>query len=397
MLKSDKHRDSVFIVDDDPGIRQTVADILVVKGYEVAVFERGAPVAVALETHIPKVALIDLKLTDMSGLELVRQIRAVSEDTECIVLTGFASQASAIEAVNLGAFGFLQKPYDVDQVLFMIRRATEKWNARTELARNNKELESRVAARTAELSIKNDQLARQSLELKRSNNELEQFAYVASHDLQAPLRTIQNFSQLFVKNYPFQKEDEALEIINFISQASGDMTRMVEDLLSYARLGQRVTVTESVSLQDQLELALDTLSPELRNQDTQIALTGEFPTVIANKLLVTNIFRNILQNASNYRRENVQLDILINGRSTEDHVVVTIADNGIGIEPENYEQIFWLFKRITGGKEHEGTGIGLASAKKSIELMGGQIWVDSVVGEGSSFHLQFLRPRDGAD
>ncbi len=144
-------KSSILIVDDDPSLRKTLSDILRAKSYMPIAKETGKAALERVKDELPAVALIDLKLEDMSGLEVMKEIKERSPGTECIVLTGYASKESAIEATNLGAYGYLEKPYDMDQLLLMIQRAVEKQKTEEELKKHRKHLEALVKERTTKL------------------------------------------------------------------------------------------------------------------------------------------------------------------------------------------------------------------------------------------------------
>ncbi len=227
-------------------------------------------------------------------------------------------------------------------------------------------------------------LAKAAGELRRSNQELEQFAYIASHDLQEPLRMVIGFLNLLDERYKPQLDATATKYINFAVDGARRMSQLISDLLAYSRvehIGPNIQPIE-------LNKAVDSAMANLRNsiQESGASITHEeLPTVPGNMTQLSQLFQNLLGNAIKFRREGIPPNIQVGCRLKGDHWVIRVKDNGIGIAPEYHDKIFMIFQRLHGRDKYPGTGIGLAICKKIVERHGGSIWIDSKPGEGTTF------------
>lgn len=258
------------------------------------------------------------------------------------------------------------------------RKAAEK-----ALRKAHDELEVRVRERTAELSEKNRQLARQTRELARSNADLEQFAYVASHDLQEPLRMVASYTQLLVKRYQGRIDADADDFMKFIVDGALRMQRLINDLLAFSRLGTRGKALQPTALATVMQRVLANLKASIDETAAQIHV-GALPTVAADATQMELLLQNLVSNAIKFRRAAPPI-IDISAVRNQAEWQITVADQGIGIDPQYAERIFVIFQRLHTAADYPGTGIGLAICKRIVERHGGQIRVDSEPGRGSSF------------
>lgn len=231
------------------------------------------------------------------------------------------------------------------------------------------------------------QLKEYAKKLYISNEELQTFAYVASHDLQEPLRTIAGFSELLAEIYKGQLDDEADEYIDFILQATNRMKRLIHDLLLISRVSTGNTEVTSVDLNKVLESSIENLHSAIENTQTQIIKKQELPVVQINETMVSQVFQNIISNAIKYRHQGRTPQITINCQDKDMFWEISIADNGIGIQSKYYDRIFVIFQRLHTNEDYSGTGIGLAICKRIIDKYGGRIWVESEEGKGSVFYF----------
>lgn len=219
--------------------------------------------------------------------------------------------------------------------------------------------------------------------LEASNEDLAQFAYAASHDLQEPLRMITSYLQLIALQYQDQLDDEAKEFIGFAVDGAARMRQLIIDLLTYSRIGQQNQGFGQVALEKILQQVLFNL--EIQIQEANIAITHDpLPTIIANKTQMLQLLQNLISNAIKFRREESP-KIHLSAKQEATSWVIQVSDNGIGIEPELTEKIFDIFQRLHTREEYSGTGIGLAICKKIVQKHRGEIWVSSESGVGSTF------------
>ncbi|HLK22234.1 MAG TPA: ATP-binding protein [Bryobacteraceae bacterium] len=265
-----------------------------------------------------------------------------------------------------------------------IRDITERKRADAAIRELNNTLEQRVADRTLELTRSNEAL-------RRSNEDLNQFAYAASHDLQEPLRMVALYSQIIQKRYAERLGDEARELFGFVISGARRMERLLKDLLAYSQTGSS---NEGPAQPVECEQAIRKVMLNLQAAIEQSAATitwDPLPVVHAHEIRLVQLLQNLIGNAIKYRSD-LPPEIHVAAKRENGQWLFSVRDNGIGIEPEYSQQVFGIFKRLHG-QDYEGTGIGLAICQRIIERYGGRIWVDSKPGAGAVFSFT-LPPAD---
>ena len=222
-------------------------------------------------------------------------------------------------------------------------------------------------------------------ELSRSNADLEQFAYVASHDLQEPLRAIVGFTKMLARRYEGKLGEDADDYISRIVNASGRMQMLIIDLLEYSRVGSGVEKLKPTDCEIIVTRVIDGLHAAIKGSDA-VVTHDSLPTVMADATMLGQVFSNLIANAMKFQGDGLP-HVHISARRLETEWVFSVQDDGIGIEPQYAERIFVIFQRLHARTEYEGTGIGLAICKKAIERLGGRIWVESQPGEGTTFYF----------
>jgi signal transduction histidine kinase len=243
-------------------------------------------------------------------------------------------------------------------------------------------------AETALAGLRAEMVQRQlyEAELARSNAELERFAYVASHDLQEPLRQVASFVELLGQRYRGRLDADADDFIRYAVEGAHRLQRLIEDLLAYSRVGSRGRELEPTDASAALERALAHL--ELAIAEAGAVVEHEpLPRVMADEGQLVQVFQNLLSNAVKFHREGVAPRVRVTSRRADWMWEISVADNGIGIEAGYFERIFLIFQRLHGREEFPGTGIGLALARRIVERHGGRLWVESEPGQGSTFHF----------
>lgn len=259
-------------------------------------------------------------------------------------------------------------------ILVAVRDMTEHKRLQAQLAGEHHELEKMVA------------------ELKRSNAELEQFAYVASHDLQEPLRMVTSYTQLLAKRYHGKLDADADEFIRYAVDGATRMQRLIRDLLTYSRVTTKGEVFERVDCKELLKGVLSNL--RLAVEESRAVVTqGALPIVMADGAQLGQLLQNLIGNAIKFRSEEAPW-VHVSAEHRNNEWLFSVRDNGIGIDPQYTERIFIIFQRLHNREEYPGTGIGLAVCKKIVERHGGHMWVKSELGKGATFY--FTLPVRGA-
>lgn len=268
--------------------------------------------------------------------------------------------------------------HSLSLILSRRRAEAERNHALDELRQLNATLlEQRVESRTAELCEKNE--------------ELSAFAYSVSHDLRAPLRAIAGFSEIIVDRYRNDLDEKGRHYFDNIVDASKQMEQLIDDLLAYSRLGRQSVPLRPVRLSDVLRRVSEQFDGGLSKNSSVLSVADDLPTVLGDVSLLTQIFGNLIDNGLKYHRPGADPRVDVRWTGDGGKVVVTVADNGIGIAVEYHEKIFQVFQRLHSAAEFSGTGIGLAITKKAVRLLGGDISVESTPGEGSTFSVR-LQP-----
>ncbi|WP_205697354.1 ATP-binding protein [Conexibacter sp. SYSU D00693] len=247
-------------------------------------------------------------------------------------------------------------------------------------------------------------LEAQATDLQRSNAELEQFAYVASHDLQEPLRKVASFCQMLERRYGDQLDERGRQYIDFAVDGAKRMQQLINDLLAFSRVGRVTRPHEEVSLAAVAERALSSLETVVEETGATIELADDLPTVHGDATLLALVLQNLIGNAIKFRRPDVAPVVRVTCEGRDDgHFELAVADNGIGIEEQYADRIFVIFQRLHAREAYEGTGIGLAMCRKVVEYHGGELWLDTTRdpadGPGSTFRftLPVETPDDGQE
>lgn len=271
--------------------------------------------------------------------------------------------------------------------------AREQAHVEADVRHLNSTLELRVKERTGELELRTKELEARtkelewrSMELARSNADLTQFAYVASHDLQEPLRMIGSYMGLLARRYSSSLDENAEIYIRFAIDGANRMQALVNDLLSYARAGTQSVTKQTVSSAELLQQALQNLQITIEETGTVIT-HGDLPAVSADAVKLTQVMQNLIGNAIKFRKSDVRPEISITATKFQSEWCFVFADNGIGFDPKYRDRVFQIFQRLHGVGTYPGNGIGLAICRRIIEHHGGRLWADSEPGVGSTFFL----------
>jgi signal transduction histidine kinase len=314
-----------------------------------------------LQSHADvDVVLLDLGLPESKGLPTLDKFREQVADVAVVVCTSADDEQVGLRAVQQGAQDYLVKgKVDADLMKRTLAYAIERHRM---------------------------QLGMRQLmaELERSNEDLVRFAYVASHDLKAPLRTVVGFCQLLEQRCRGQSE-ETDHFLDHILEGGERMSRIIDDLLEYSRVKKAEKAPEPVDFQDVVGEVLENLTAAIDETAASVTCEG-LPTLASNRSQMLQLFQNLIGNGIKFHSDQAP-QVRVTAEPQEQSWLFSVRDNGIGIDRKNWDQVFTVFTRLHGEAEYSGTGIGLAICQKIVELQGGRIWVDSEPGEGTTFHF----------
>ena len=397
-----EERLKILVVDDREENLVAMAAVLRRLDADVITARSGAQALAQLIHHDFAVILLDVQMPGMDGFEAATLIQG-NRDTRhipIIFVTAISKEERYVfKGYEAGAVDYLFKPIDGDilrskvRVFLQLARHKEELKAahrlileqeRTEAAQQEELL--RLERESAEaLREKSDQLREKSDELSRSNLELEQFAFIVSHDLQEPLRMVSSYLQLLQRRYVGQLDTSADDFIHFAVDGAERMKGLILDLLVYSRVGTQGGELQPTDVGEALVDVMRDLKVALEEAGARVE-AGDLPQVMADPRQLRQLLQNLIGNAVKFRGEEeprVRVEAQREGQAWH----LQVGDNGIGIAPQFNDQIFGVFKRLHTREEYSGSGIGLAICRKIMERHGGRIWVESVPGEGATFHF----------
>src|SRR5919202_391428 len=416
---------NILVVDDTAENLRLLSTMLTQSGYTPRCVINGKMALRACNSNPPDLILLDIMMPEMNGYEVCQHLKLEAKTREIPVIFISAKDEvfDKVHSLSLGGVDSIRKPFQFEEVLARIESHLSLRNLQKQLKEQNVLLQEEITSRLAvektlheknqilqqEIStrravekalqeqnwvlkqeISNRQRAESALlksnqELARSNAELEQFAYVASHDLQAPLATIASYAQLLEKRYKDQLDSKASKFIGNIVQGCTRMQTLIDDLLEYSRVGRSRKPFQLTDCNQAVEQALANLQGAIRQ--TQAVVTySELPAVMGDISQLVQLFQNLVGNSIKYRHDAPPV-VHITAYKQEKDWLFSVSDNGIGIATQHQARIFQIFQRLHTQKEYSGTGIGLAICQKIAERHGGYIWVESQPGQGSTFYF----------
>ena len=359
---------TIINVDDSEQARYVRAHVLSRAGFIVHDAATGSECLKLIAEHAPDLVLLDVNLPDLHGIEVCRRIRSSPAGESVIVLQISASAVAAPQAtagLESGADAYLIEPVDPDVLVATVRALL------------------RLRKAEGDLSAANERLNILNRELQRSNEDLEQFAFAASHDLHEPLRTVASFASLLEKTAGAKLTDVELKYLKYISEGARRMQALIDNLLTYSQVGQKPKSPQIVDLNAVLAWAIENLRKSICESEAEIS-SDPLPSVTGDMGQLGHVFQNLIGNAIKYARPGIKPVVRLSAVQENDHWLILVRDNGIGIDSAYFQSIFGALKRLHG-KEIPGTGLGLAVCRRVVEAHGGKIWVESMPGEGSTF------------
>ncbi|MCJ7647942.1 MAG: response regulator, partial [Candidatus Lokiarchaeota archaeon] len=482
--------ENILIVDDDESTCKTLALIFNKKGYNVQTAGTGHEALEIARNKNFNLALLDIKLPDIEGIELLVPLKKMHPDMETMMMTAYSSLETVVRALNEGASAYIMKPLEIDDILNKISTMFEKqhliaekkkleqelayqallmenvsdaiistdknlnvksWNKAAEIMYgfnsdevigkpmseiipeeypyvqkgdvneqifengfwkgeiNQKKKDNSIINIFSSSTLIKDNMGKiqgvvtinkditeskkgeqdllSSIEnLKYVNIELERFAYVASHDLQEPLRMIVSFIQLLEKRYKGKLDEEADEFIAFIVDGAKRMQSLITDLLLYSRIGRKEKEFSQLDVTIIVEVVISNLRKIIEETNAKITY-DPLPKLIGNEAEFVQLLQNLILNAIKFHKKEETPVVHISAKLQKNQWIISVRDNGIGIDSQFFDRIFIIFQRLHKKDEYAGTGIGLAICKKVIERHDGKIWVESELGKGSTFYF----------
>jgi len=367
----------ILIVDDEAAQMKALSDTLSVEGYSTAGFTSARAALDTLRQQEFDLLLTDLMMPEMDGIELLGSAHAISPDLVAIVMTGHAAIDTAVKAMQAGAIDYIVKPFRLNVMLPVLTRAL----GIRALVRANRELQARVQERTRQLEMANQQL-------EAMNRELESFSYSVSHDLRAPLRTVQGFCAMYMEDYRASIPAEGLPLLERVKTGAERMGQLIEDLLALSQLGRQPIRRGNVALGPLTQrLIEDQFAREpSRRTDTEVRM-ADLGSCSGDVSLIEQVLTNLLSNAFKYTRGRKPAVIEIGCRTEDADVVYFVRDNGVGFNMKYADRLFGVFQRLHPESQFEGTGVGLSIVQRIVQRHGGRIWAESAEGTGTTFHF----------
>jgi len=377
---------NILLVDDQPGKLLAHESILQELGQNIIKATDGREALECLLKQDFAVILLDVNMPGMDGFEtaeLIRQ-RPRFEKTPIIFITGYnTSDIDRLKGYRLGAVDYMFLP-----VIAEVLKA--KVSVFVELAQQTKVIQrqaDRLAFHNQEQGRKLEVIQQLNEELREANEQLETFSYSVSHDLRAPLRSLQGFSEVLLEDYGPKLDEEARLYLERIKSASVQMEQLTRDLLQYCRIAREDMTPQRVEL-DALIKDVMSMNNFVLPAKAEVIVREKLDPVLANPTLLGQCMSNLLGNALKFVRTGTIPHVEVWTERMGDRVRISVKDNGIGIDPAHHQKVFGIFERVGNVKEHEGTGIGLAIVARAVQRMGGQVGLESAMGAGSRFWIE---------
>jgi hypothetical protein len=356
----------LLIVDDETAQMKALSDTLNHEGYAAAGFTTAQQALEALRSQSFDLLLTDLMMPEMDGIALLRAAQEIDPHLVGIMMTGHGTIETAVEAMKAGALDYILKPFKLSAVLPVLSRALAVRRLRVE----NEQLQRHLQERTAELEA--------------ANRELEAFSYSVSHDLRAPLRVIDGYSEILQAEHAPQLNEQARGLLRTICASAQRMKQLIDDLLHLSRLGRQPLSKRAVNLRELVQEVLEELQKEREGPAADVRV-GELPEGVGDPSLLKQVFINLLSNAFKFTRHRECPVIEVGCRQDASEQVYFVRDNGAGFDMKYAEKLFGVFQRLHRSDEFEGTGIGLSIVQRIIHRHGGRIWAEAAVDKGATF------------
>ncbi len=390
-------RVNILMVDDEPANLIALEATLEGLGQNLVHARSGTEALRQVLDHDFAVILLDIQMAGLSGIETAAAIRERerSRHIPIIFLTGMdKTQETMFQGYSAGAVDYLVKPIQTDVLLAKVGVFIELAQARQKL---HAEIEERtktgveISMLNQALADKNRELEQRTAELQDTVQELERYSYSISHDMRAPLRAMKGYSDVLIEEASETLSEEHQKFLHKISSASQRLDRLIEDVLSYSLLSRSKFKLKAVDA-DALIREIIEQYPGFQPPEVEIVIDGQLPVVWANEATLTQCISNLIGNAIKFVPKDKKPRIVLRADVHGKDATIWVQDNGIGIAPADLDRIFGIFVKVHAVESYAGTGIGLSIVRRAAEKMGGQVGVESTLGEGSRFWVKLKMP-----
>lgn len=363
----------ILVVDDEPAQMKALCDTLRDRGFNATGIGSPGAALAELATRQYDLVLTDMMMPEMDGITLLRKALATDPNLVGIIMTGEGTITTAVEAMKVGAFDYILKPFRLSVILPVITRALDV--RRLRLA--NAELEANIRKRTAELEM--------------ANHELEAFSYSVSHDLRSPLRHILGYLQALEEDKETKLGETGARFIKAVTRSAHQMNKLIEDLLNFSRAGRAEMHHTRFNMGDIVRDVLTELAADTKERNIEWDIHS-LPSVCGDRTLIKQVWVNLLSNAVKYTRTRNPAKILICCTDKDGEWEFHVSDNGVGFDMAHSEKLFGVFQRLHDPSQFEGVGVGLANVRRTIARHGGRTWAEAKPNEGATFY--FTLPKD---
>jgi two-component system sensor histidine kinase/response regulator len=361
----------LLIVDDEAAQLRALCDTLELEGYVTQGFGSGPEALATLSPGEFDLLLTDLMMPGMDGITLIDAAKKIDPSIGALVMTGHGTIDTAVRAMQGGALDYILKPFRLNVILPVIARALDVQRLR----RENAELHLREKQRSAELAA--------------AYHDLESFSYSISHDLRAPLRSMDGFAAILESDFAAQLGDEGRRILNIIRAGSQKMDELIVSLLEFSRAGRSALQFDRVDMTLLADAAAREVQALYTGPEPQINI-ADLPPVQADPVVIRQVWCNLIGNALKYSAKRATPKISVSGRIDNDEAIYQVEDNGAGFDMRYADKLFGVFQRLHRSEDFSGTGVGLAIVHRIISRHGGRIWAKGSPDAGACF--QFALP-----
>jgi len=358
----------LLVVDDEVALLKALCDTLRDQGYETTGFTSGGLALAAMQSAKFDLLLTDLMMPGMDGIALLEAALETDPELVGVIMTGEGTIATAVDAMQKGALDYIRKPFRLTVILPVLSRALAMRRLRLENAKLEQSLREHAA------------------ELEAANNDLEAFSFSVSHDLRAPLRAIDGYCGIIEEELGDKLDELSRHLFRVVRDSSQRMGILINDLLAFAHLGRQPLSRQPVSISALVHEVVDELRKEHVQRQIEIRVR-DLPDGVGDPALLKQVLVNLLSNAFKFTRKTEAAVVEVGCDQSTGESIYFIRDNGAGFDMRHASKLFEPFHRLHGGKEFEGTGVGLSIVNRVIRKHGGRIWAEAEVDKGATFYF----------